>query len=301
MTNTTPSFGRICEITIANLATDNQIKTSNLKVDFSIIKSQKASENKARITVYNLSNRSRGLIQTENNKSGVSQTSVELRFGYAQETNLKTIFRGKGEIVSEHKSPDWITTIDATDGLQEIKQAVVQKTYPAGTKVTEIYSDLMSAANLKKVISSSVQAVIPKSRTVSGDPLKEAEELAKTYGLKFDIQDEEGLLTNNDNSIDANIAVRIPLNQGTGLINSPRLKGDIVIAESLISGDFRPGNYVDLSSRRNPGLNGFYEIKRVDFKGDNFGGSCLAVLELQKSNFLPIYENITSIDQELLA
>lgn len=288
-------FGRICEVICTNRLTGRQFRTSSLRVDFTVTKTQKAGDNKAKVTVYNFSQSTRGLVAVPNDSSGQGQVGLELRCGYGNEKDLITIFKGKGSAESSYAAPDWKTTFDITDGLQEIKRAVVQKTYPAGTSVKQIFSDLFSAAGIEKVIDVSITSIIPKSRTISGDPLKEAEELAETYGLKWDIQDEQGILNTNDNNAPTQV-YRLPLDRGSGMLNQPRIKGDLVIVEALIDGNYKPGNYLQIVSTKNPSLDGIYEIKRVDMKGSNFGGNWVASMECVRKNFVPIYQNLTSID-----
>lgn len=288
-------FKRLCEIVVTNLVTGEQVRTSGLRIDFSITKTEKAGDNKATITVYNFAQATRGLVAIPNDKSGQGQVGVELLFGYDNEKNLKTIFKGKGTAESTYAAPDWKTVFSVSDGLQELKKAVVQKTYPAGTSVGQIFKDLFSAAGLKQLIDTSILSVIPKSRTISGDPLKEAEELAKTFGLKFDIQDEEGMLNTNNNNSPAQ-RYRLILDRGSGMLNQPRIHGDLVIVEALVDGNHKPGNYIDLTSTRNPSLNGVYEIKRADMKGSNYGGNCVSTLEMERQNFVPVYQSLTAID-----
>ena len=294
MTSKNQRLGRVLEFTIANLVTGKQIKRSLLRGTIKATKTDTVDGNKAKIRIYNLSQSSRELIQTENDKSGRPQTAIEVRAGYkGQELGL--IWRGKGEVVSTYKAPDWVTEILCTDGVQELKSKPINFSYPAGTSIENIVKDLFKITNIKDVITVGSGKVLPKDRSFSSDASKFVKDLEESFGVKIDIQDEQGIIT-NENNTGPNSSSRFLLSRYTGLLNSPRKKGDIVIAEALIDHNLKPSNFVELESIVSPGLNGVYKIRKVDLNGDNWGGPWFVVMEMQLTGFLPSYQSLTGIE-----
>lgn len=270
------SFSRSASATINNLAAGEKITVTGLRITFDIIKSAKAAENRGNVTIYNLSPSSRDLIQSRT-AEGKSLTTVELRAGY-KTSEEKILFRGTGEAVSEHSPPNWMTKINAQDGVQELKEVNFEKKYPAGTSVAEIVKDLVKAAGLAITVDVPWVAIIPKARTFSGDPVTNIQDLQSTYGFVFNVQAGGAILAPEDAPPKPEFTVT--LSRETGMIKSPRLKGDLLIVDALIDPDLRPNNYVQLETLT-PGLSGLYLIKKARYKGDTWQGSWTVSLEME--------------------
>lgn len=274
------SFGRTATVLATNLVDGTQIKITGLRITFNITKGDKAGENKAQITVLNLSRASRELLQSQVTEGGTPQTQVELRVGYQSSEEEKLLFRGIGETVSTFKAPDWETKIVAEDGVKKIKEATFEKKFPAGTSLQAIVDDLLKAAGITTAISVPIISTIPRALAFSGDPLKSIQDLQSTYKFDFDIQDEEAVVRPKNTSESAPIITT--LSKSTGLIRSPRVKGDLVLVDALCDGNLKPSNYVKLETNE-PGLSGRYLIKKGTYKGDNWGGDWIASLELMRA------------------
>lgn len=290
-------FRRVATATITNLVTGQAIDVQGLRITFSITKTDKADKNKAKISIFNLNKKSRGFAQTKDNESGKPQTLIELRVGYGSSANEKVVFRGIGDCVSNYQAPNWVTTLSCNDGTSQITTATFEKKFPAGTQVKDIMSQMISSTGIATIIENSVSGILPKARSFSGPVLPNIEDLQSTYGFQFDIQDQEAIVRTNNDSTKKIYRIRVA--RDSGLIGSPRAKGDLVICDALINGDLKPSNYVDLQSLRNPELDGTYVIKKVDMKGDTWGGSWLTTMEMQRTKFVPIYTNLRTIDENL--
>lgn len=277
MTTGSRKFGRSAELTITNLVDNTQIVVKGLRVTFSITKSDKAGDNKAQITIYNLATQSRELIQTQVDKAKKPQTHVELRCGYASDPT-RVLFRGIGEVVSSRKPPNWETKITCEDGVQELKSEPYEKKFPAGTTVSTIINDMLASLGISKTAEVPVTATIPKARAFSGDPLANIQDLQDTYGFEFDIQEQGALLRPKNERLPT--ATLTTLGRDSGMINSPRVKGGIVVCDALLDPNLRPGNYVKLTTEVVL-LNGEYVIKRATYKGDTWSGDWKVSLELE--------------------
>ncbi|MCY0154235.1 hypothetical protein OEG86_20625 [Hoeflea alexandrii] len=115
------------------------VQPHEIKIEFSISKSVSSSANTAEIKLYNLAEGTR-------NGMGKEFDAVTLEAGYmppGEGGNVGIIFKGAVRDV-EHKrdGPNIITTITCGDGDKALRRATISKSYPAGTKVTDVIEDI---------------------------------------------------------------------------------------------------------------------------------------------------------------
>ena len=287
-------FGRRASAIITNLNTNKAIVVEGLRIEFDVEKTPKAADSKAKVKIYNLSRDSRDLIQAEE-LDGNGRTVIELSVGY-QQTELKLLFRGRGNVVSIFKAPNWVTEIDATDGGVAMRSAVFERKYPAGTRVADIAVDIAQAAGLPSQIIQNVEGAIPKARAFSGSALNNIEDLQATYGFQFDIQDEQVII--RPEAQQTRQIYRITLDRATGLLNAPRTKGSIVEAEALLNVDLAPNAFVNLQTLV-PNLSGEYLVQKATYKGDTWSGNWVVTVEMTKTEVNAAFKSLRTLEGEL--
>ena len=271
-------INRTASARIINFKTGREITVANLRITFNITKTTKAGDNKGKIVIYNLSQESRKLAQSSTEKDGKPNTQIELSCGYREEPE-RLLFSGTGEVENTYAAPEWLTTIEVNDGLDKMQDTSFEKKFPAGTPVLDIVKNFLGSANISELVGSAIPGVIPKARTFSGDPLKNIQDLQSTYGFKFDIQNGQSIVTPDEVPVNERYLTR--LDYSTGLINTPQIKGNLVICEALINPNLSPNNFVELAST-NIDLQGEYRIEKAVFKGDTWGGAWTVKLELKR-------------------
>ena len=272
-------LGRVAEAIIKNLVTGKTIVVRDLRMVFKIKRKAKKSDtssNIADIEIYNLSPESRKIVETIRTKKGDPQTSIELKVGYTSGTPT-TIFKGKCDVQSAYKEPNWVTTFRGEDGTVEFKYSF-EKKYSKGTPIGTIVSDIATSSGITSNTKISLPDKLKKSRTFSGPPLGIIKKLQDTYNFVFDIQDEGTIVRSNKYKVDAKYLIKVDYKRG--LLGQPMRKGNIVIINMLINPLVRPNSFIDLQSQNNSSLNGKYSIQRVSTVGDSYSGPWTMTVEM---------------------
>jgi hypothetical protein len=269
-------LNRVVKVKLTNLFTSQTLEVSDLRVTFDIKKKRKADENHARISIYNLSSHTRFLMQAPATAAGDGQTQISLLVGY-EDTEVSELFRGVGNLVSEYKAPDWVTSIDATDGVDKLGAVIFEKQYSAKYPVAGIVDDIIKASGMPAGNTAAIPGRLKKARSFSGPVSKILADLQSTYNFTFDVQNETA-----NTSLNIGIDPRqiVSLGIENGLIGYPKKKGKLVVVECLINSAIRTNGFVQLNTTVQ-GLTAVYSVKKIDVKGDNWSGQWTMVLELQ--------------------
>jgi hypothetical protein len=259
-----------------NLLT-NSITISGLRVTFDIKKGPKLKTNKATIKVYNLSPNSRGFVQLPIDDMRLPTLQIQLNVGYGEEE--KIVFLGRATAVSNWEAPNWVTTFTATDGDVQFDLFQYEKKFKAGTPVSVIVNDLLSQSGLELGKISPITGNLEKPRTFSGPPLRILQNLQSTYGFAFDVQDQNVRVVPGGATALTTSIIKVDLS--SGLVGQPRVKDNLVIIDMLINPDVKPGTLIQLISTEILTLSGVYLVLKMSLKGDNWGSSWLANLEMQ--------------------
>ena len=118
----------------------NRYDMANLFFTFEVPFEDSEELGSATIKAYNLSPATR---------SGIKKGQVViLNAGY--EGDVGTIFTGKvSRVTSKKEGTEWITTITASEALEEWLSSEVNKTYAAGSKASTIVNDLLNIFGLE--------------------------------------------------------------------------------------------------------------------------------------------------------
>jgi hypothetical protein len=246
-----------------------------------------------KIDIYNLSTQSR-----QNIKQGYL---VQLQAGY---NNLVgTIFTGNVYIAkSDRNGPDIITSLECFDGGSSILNAVLDKSYPAGTTMITILGDCVSAMGVDIAFQPDgasqgtiigLTANVFTSGFVAHGPVKDTlNKMCKSQGLEWSVQNNALSIKPIVNSFVTSVKA-IVVSQATGMIGVPSQNQFYTQFTSLLNYQLIPGGLVQLISD-NTALNNYYQIRTSKFEGDTYENkwqvSCEAVLANNVLQNLPAAE-----------
>lgn len=254
------------------------VVVTGLHVKFDIMRTLSAKvSNDAKVEIYNLSEDTRKRLQT------LTTPFVQLEAGYAQGSSL--IFRGDlREVWSAKNGADWVTTITSGDGEKARKKKRVFKSFPPGTRVSDVIVYCCKALKIglgnaeKKAGKAALWNVSPaKFHTgyaLSGDALGQLERLCASCGLEWSIQDGQLQLLDRGKPLEE---TGILLSPGTGLLDSPepelgkKKKGMVRVRTLMIPGLY-PGRRIKLQSKH---ISGVYRVETAhcssEYETENWG------------------------------
>jgi hypothetical protein len=176
----------MAEVVIGEQGKSTAISITGLRVVFEITKTKTIMPNTARIEIYNLSADTRNKI-----KDNISY--VLLRAGYAQDIGLQDVYKGTIlRSTQQRRYPDTVTTIEAQDGIVQIKKRV-SLGYPGGTSAIRILNDLINQMGISKK-STSVNVpdrIYTSGFSTVGPVLDSMNRVTRFLGLEWSIQDTE--------------------------------------------------------------------------------------------------------------
>lgn len=234
---------------------------TQLRIQFEIEKLALGTSSKAKISIYNLSQQSRGQIGKGWN--------VLLKAGYTSNVNLPTIFLGVvgyNGAYSKRDGADIITTFECNDGGPSLIFGKLDKSYSAGTSAAQVLQDLVSATALGVGVVTGIPAFnFSKGFTVHGSISESLTKLCSKLGLAWSING------GNVNIIPIkgyNGLIAEQLSVDTGMIGVPSVDNGLLKATSLLNPRVFPGGLVNLTAE-NQELNGVYKVNKVKIEGDS--------------------------------
>lgn len=238
-----------------------------LRFTFKIERSTSKEPNTAQISIWNLNQQTRALLQE-------LELQTVLEAGYVG--SRAVIFSGQLEYGSPGRDgTDWITTLQSADGGKQISQARVNLSFGAGTGVGTVLLCLAEELGLglgnvaEKAKAGSLRGAVTEylnGIALNGKAYDELEKIAKQMGLGLSVQDGQVQLLAPLETLRGDAVL---LTKRTGLIGSPEVgeKGR-VRARSLLQPDLIPGRRVRIESEQ---VTGFFKVMRSTFIGDTWG------------------------------
>lgn len=256
-------YGRRAVLTVGTTQIDG------LRVIFKVNQGDKPEPNGSEISVYNLSETTRGKIQDQT-------LPVVLEAGY--QDNISQIFAGdirKDGVSSRRMGPDWVTTFKSLDGGEAFINSRIQESFKAGTKLGPVLKKLAQSAGvgignaLDKLAAGDPTGALTEFTegvTLSGRNSREMERIFRSVGYDYSVQDGQLQVTEIGKATDQTAVL---LSAATGLIDSPEAgaKG-LTKMRSLLQPIIRPRRKIKLETVE---LNGFYVARRVLHTGDTHG------------------------------
>jgi len=230
-----------------------------LHVAFDITKIAQGAANKGTITLFNVNQKLR--------TSLVRGYQVSLSAGYLGLMGVLisgTVFKA----TSQRQGPDIVTTLDVIDGLKALLYSPFDRSYPKGTALATVLSDVAKAMD-----------VLPG--TVMGLPDKKfgrgfvahglcrdiLETLLTPYGLESQVSN--GKLNILPKSATLGTAA-IVLTPRSGLLGVPSVAQTSVSFEAMLNPRLVPGQMVQLITA-NTNTSGYFKIRSCKMAGDTHG------------------------------
>lgn len=269
-------------------------KFTDLHVEFEIITNRDSKPNQAKISIYNLAKKTRGLFSEQHQV-------VEFSASYGDIKPILLFWGSTTNVVHSHNGVDWKTTIYAGDGQKEFSTIPFSKTYAAGTLLMLVLRDLTDAmglqANIDVSLAKNQQAF--KSFTCEGLAKTCLDQTCEANDLSWSIQNGMIEIQHKDDPPLGGALATI-LSTDTGMIGSPKLTADGVQVTSLLNPAIRPSRLITIKAMQtinqfgklmeskspNKSANGTYIVDRAVFVGDNFGGRFDVEAESFRKNFI---------------
>ena len=271
-------------------------KFTDLHVEFEVLMNRNSKPNQAKISIYNLAKKTRGLFSEQHQ-------SVEFKASYGDVDPILLFWGSTTNVVHSHPGVDWKTTIYAGDGQKEFTSTTFSKTYSAGTLLMQVLRDLTDAmglqANIDLVTNGLVTKKSFKSFTCEGLAKTCLDQTCEANSLSWSIQN--GMI--EIQSVDdppLGGALAVILSTDTGMIGSPKITADGVQVTSLLNPAIRPSRFIQIKAMQtvnqfgklmevktpDTSANGTYMTDRSMFIGDNFGGRFDVEAECFRKNFV---------------
>ena len=256
-----------------NFASQNVDGTPGFRIRFNVLKNIEGTPNPSTIEIYNLGEKSRNIVQKVNSR-------IILEAGYGDQTEV--IFRGNiRRSRTEKVGPDYITKIEAADGLVAYEGAVVNQSFGQPTSLTDVVktlTDSLKQTNLNVPQITGIPAKQYQSGIVlSGKTVNILDKILRSEGVQFTIQDETVLFLEQGSVLSGQFFV---LSVDTGLVGIPKVGDSSLSLTSLMNPQLKPFSQVLVRSKF---VNGLYRMIRVEHKGDTFEGQFITQLECDRA------------------
>jgi hypothetical protein len=259
------SFNRIYSITISP-----NLLIENLKIKFEIKKSLETKNNYSKIDIYNLSQKDRNAISSE------QYALFKMKCGYSEDQGLINIAQGNvSDVIHSTSVPDIVTTIYSKDGFSAIKNNYIQLSFSENTSIQTIADKIIQKMNLPVRFSNLKNQTIKNGYSFIGTVSEALNDLGNQYDFDWSIQNGEiQILTKNSST---NFQAFL-LSPETGLIENPtrtiknkyfekKGKGEYSVT-SLLNPQLEVGDLVSVDSNA---LKGNFLIKEITHTGDTRG------------------------------
>lgn len=269
------SFSRVIECSVAG------VLITDLKMTFEVTKSITESANTCKISIYNLRNETtKKIIEAD--------TNLILKAGYADEGGAKNIFFGAVLSTLDRKEgSDRILEIEALDGIKEIKDKTISKSYKEGTSIKQIVNDFTTVIGLPvRNIKTLPNMQYVNGFSYAGYALKGLSKILGYAKRYYTIQNGELVILDIGETY---VTTGLTISDTTGLISVPEELRDSSSSDlattpqrwaftSLLYADLIPGALVVLDTKK---VSGNFKIESVIFKGSNFDNDFSARCEVK--------------------
>lgn len=261
-------FRRGVRLVAENRDTSESITIEKLQVEFEITRTTEKEPSTLRATVYNLSEQTRSKLEVDD------RIILTLAAGYSGE--FHNLFKGDLRVVRHRRDgPNIATDLEAGDGERGSKQWA-NRWFPKNSALRDIFKYLIRVAdigegNLADGIAIEETNGLPDTLVsgmfVRGYALDELNELCKSRGIDFSVQDGEGqFLPIGDFKQGIPITSVEP---GTGLVGSPTIDNDGVMScQTQLLPNIFPGSRLDVKSEF---VSGRFKVVRAVYNGSVYG------------------------------
>jgi len=275
-------YKRVYELTVIPPGGEARI-IKGLRVSFEITKSILSFPNLARITLYN---------PNQDTLSALEEKYTRIVFNAGYEGDLRLLFKGDVRNVFQTKTGrDRLLTIYSGDGEKSWQNATFNKTLSENLSIKSAIEEVLktfSDVNIGTLQGLPQVADKLRGQVLSGSSKDIMDNFAEEYGFSWSIQDEEVIITPDQEPLEGDEAVSVTA--ATGMIGSPTITEigvDVTtllnprllpnrgfIIESL-NADVAIGNLFFRNIKRTS-AEGLYKIQEVIFRGDSRDGDWLS-------------------------
>lgn len=284
-------FNRTYDCKITNLKTGYIKTVTGLRMSFQYQKDTDSESGKGMVTIYNLSDSSRKSLTVKGNKDSTPNLMLELSVGYGNTKRM--IIRGKAMGYHMWIPPEAISRFQISDGLFEIAQATIDKSYKKGESYDQVISDLLDSIGLDRGRIDKINKSLSENLVVNKDPKKKLDELGDKLGFRFIVELSRAniILKPKDETSQKDIKATVLLNTSSGLIGKPYIKGDFIIAKCLFNPQIQLNSYVTIDSESlgSPTTNRVIAVKA---RGDTEGSKWEMDLTLSLQDTLTLMADI---------
>lgn len=240
-----------------NTKDGDTVKIDNLRIDFDVERTDAAENNRALITVYNL---------TKETSAAITEADghILLTAGYLDEARgtifTGDILRGRREYVGN----DYVTVIEAYDGRSAVMGGLVSLSYAKGTDALTVAQDLLGAIGLAHKGTDKISGTYAHGYCFIGMAVDGLRNVLARHGLSFTVQDETIYIFEAGKETES---TGLRLEEGDNLVSLPQ-----PISDKTETGDIAEDapNRWAFSAKLNPQLipGASLSVEASTFKGD---------------------------------
>lgn len=263
------------KLTIGDYQTGDGLLIEQLQVTFDISKStnNKNRTNSASIEVYNLSEESLKILDTD-------YPTAVFEAGYLDTGGPKRLFAGQVTNVSTRKSgTDIVTQIQMGSGYTELNHETLSDLVPPGNNVKDAIENLRKAIGADRGVynGTNLNNELISGYPLSGTPKEMLDELAEKYQLDWQLDDGVLYVHDNDRPATEQYQLAYVISPFTGLIERPyRVSGDKrrskkdnvkkpgVQMKILLNPDIKAGDIIRIEEGL---LKGWYKVDSLRHSG----------------------------------
>lgn len=269
-------------LTVGDYKTGNGLLIEDLQVTFDISKStnNKNRTNSATIEVYNLSEESLKVLDTD-------YPAAMFEAGYLDTGGPKRLFSGQVTNVSTRKSgTDIVCQLTMGSGYTELNHETLSDVVPPGNNVQDAIEKLRKAIGADRGVynGTNLNNEIIYGYPLSGTPKEMLDELAEKYQLDWQLDDGVLYVHDNDRAATEQFQLAYVISPFTGLIERPyRVSGDKrrskkdkvkkpgVQLKILLNPEIKAGDIIQIEEGL---LKGWYKVDSIrhtgSWRGDNW-------------------------------
>lgn len=209
-------FGRKLELFLFEEDGD-AIDLGEMSVEFDIERFTGSTLNVGQFTIYNLSRSTSATLA----KGG---QHLEVRAGYGERFGV--VFAGRVTTARTfQEGPDRITELYSFDGYRDYRNSVVNLSFPKGSTLRQVVAGVAGSFSEAQAPDLSVleDQTLSGSRTISGKTADAMDQLARSYGFSWGIQNGNVEIVRRGK---ANGSTPVDVTVETGMIGSPTTRED---------------------------------------------------------------------------
>jgi hypothetical protein len=248
------------------------VEVKGLTIAFDVFKSIEVKNNKATVTVYNLSNPT---IDSFFQKDHL----LYLYAGYEDPAPL--VFSGEiTDVETAREEADKVTKIECFNGQSVLKKEKPEISMAPNTSNTDIVQTLVDGMGIQYDVSSlGIEGKAKQGYSSNGNYEEELRQILSPLGFEFNL-DDAGIQIFKKNQINLSVEAVVVSNE-TGLISGPHAKkkddkNKVWSFKSLLEPKIFSGGYVVL-----PNQTGKARVLSVKHVGDNRDGEAYSEVEVE--------------------